>query len=100
MDHNRRKLIKSLGIASLTLAAAPKVLAAAPICFDPAALPLSQKNRRRGLGYVDVSTDPKRRCGACAFFTAAQTGCGTCQMLSGGPVSAGSVCNSFAPKPA
>ena len=71
----------------------------APTCYDPATLPFSQKSLRRSVGYVEASPDPKKHCGACAFFTAApQSGCGTCQLLSGGAVNAGSVCNSFAPK--
>ena len=71
----------------------------APICYDPAALPFGQKNQRRSLGYVEVSADPKKHCGTCAFFTAAtQGGCGTCQLLGGGPVRADALCNSFAAK--
>lgn len=71
---------------------------AAGVCADPATLPLSQKKTRRALGYVEPSTDAVMRCGHCAFFAAASAGCGTCQMLSGGPVSAGGVCTSFTAK--
>jgi len=68
-------------------------------CYDPSALPLSQRSRRRSLGYLDVSSDPAKRCAGCSFFKNSAQGCGTCQMLSGGPVNAGAVCNSFAPAP-
>ena len=68
-------------------------------CYDPSALPLSQRSRRRSLNYQDVSSDPVKHCSACSFFKSAAPGCGTCQMLSGGPVNAGAVCNSFAPAP-
>jgi hypothetical protein len=71
---------------------------AASACNDPASLSLAQKNMRRGLGYVEVAPDPKRHCGVCAFYTARQGSCGSCQMMSGGPVDAASVCNSFTPK--
>lgn len=72
--------------------------ARAAACYDPAALPLSQKNRRRSLGYVEAATDAARRCQGCAFFTAAaEAGCGTCGLLAG-PVNAGASCNSFAPR--
>ena len=67
-------------------------------CYDPAALPLSQKTRRRSLGYTDASPDAAKRCGRCAFFIAGQGDCGGCQLLGAAPVSAAGVCNSFAPK--
>lgn len=97
MEPSRRKLLAAIGLAPLAFVAA-RSASGAEACYDPAKLPLSQKNRRRGLGYVEVSPDPKKRCDGCAFYTAAKSGCGTCQMLGGGTVSAAAVCNSFAPK--
>jgi hypothetical protein len=88
-------------IAPITLAWRSSASAAdAPVCVDPAALPLAQKRQRRAINYVEPSPDAKKRCGGCAFFVAAEKpgGCGTCQLLSGGPVAAGGLCNSFAPK--
>lgn len=104
MSVSRRQFIgRALGAA--TVAAASLIggealaQAASSACYDPAKLPFTQKSRRRALGYVDASNDAARRCGLCAFFTAAAaTGCGTCQMLSGGPVDAAGLCNSFAAK--
>lgn len=97
MDRTRRNFLGAAGLAALGLmsgAAGAQPPAAA--CFDPSALSLSQKNQRRSLSYADPSPDPNRRCGLCAFFTAGEGQCGTCQILSGGPVEADAVCSSFA----
>ncbi len=97
MPVTRRKLVALAALAPVGLLAARTAQAAA--CYDAASLPLSQRNRRRSLGYVETSSDPKKACAACAFFAAgAQAGCGTCQMLTGGTVEATAVCNSFAAK--
>lgn len=72
--------------------------ARAQACYDPAALPMSQRSRRRSLGFKEQAPDPKKVCGTCSFFTATSGGCGTCRMLTGGPVAATSVCNSWAGK--
>ena len=93
----RRGLLAMAALAPFALLSAARAAAA---CYDPAALPLSQKSRRRSLGYTDVSADPAKRCGLCAYFTAGDGGCGTCQLLSGGPVSAASGCTSFAARAA
>lgn len=100
MPSSRRKFL-ALASATPFLALAPAALRAADAlaCYDPEALPYAQKSRRRSLGYVELSTDPRKHCGACSFFTAsAPAGCGTCQILSGGPVRAEAVCTSFAAK--
>ncbi|MET0251193.1 MAG: high-potential iron-sulfur protein [Novosphingobium sp.] len=97
MNPGRRRFLVLAGSAPLAaLAFAGAAEAAA--CYDPATLPLSQQSRRRALGYVDLSPDKVKHCGACAFFTAKNPGCGTCTLLSGGPVNAAGVCRSFAPK--
>ncbi|MEO6717650.1 MAG: high-potential iron-sulfur protein [Novosphingobium sp.] len=101
MNGSRRNFLALAAGAPLALLAASRTRAAdAPACYYPATLPFTQKNRRRSLGYVEISTDAKKHCGACSFFTASTaSGCGTCQLLSGGPVRADAVCNSFAAKP-
>ncbi len=96
MTIDRRRFL-ALAAAGAPLALLGIGTAQAAACYDPAALPLSQKNRRRSLGYVEASTDPAKRCAGCAFFTAGAADCGTCALLSG-PVDAGAVCSSFAPR--
>jgi hypothetical protein len=97
MTVSRRDLLGLIALAPLGIAAARAE--GAPACYDPAALAASQKGIRKALGFKDLSPDPARHCGACAFFAAAKpAACGTCALLSGGPVSAASVCNSFARK--
>lgn len=105
MPLDRRTFVARMGLALAAGGVAAPVLAAgrtAPAnpaaCADPAALPLSQRSRRRSLGYVEPAPDAARRCNGCAFYTAGEGGCGTCQMLTGGPVSASGTCNSFAPR--
>jgi hypothetical protein len=96
MHLTRRSLI---GFAAIAPLAAVTRAAESAACYDPAKLPLSQRNRRRSLGYVEASTVAGKRCAGCAFFTAsAQSGCGTCQLLGGGPANAGALCNSYGAK--
>jgi hypothetical protein len=97
MNPSRRNFLALAGavpIAALTFGGA----AAAATCYDPNTLPFTQKSRRRSLGYVDVSTDPVKKCGNCSFFNAKEPGCGACNLLGGGMVNAGGVCRSFAPR--
>ncbi len=97
MNQSRRNFLVIAGLAPLAAITAQSAFAATT-CNDPASLTLAQKNQRRGLGYIEIAPDPKKRCGLCAFFTAREGSCGTCQMMNGGPADAGSVCDSFAPK--
>lgn len=97
MTIDRRRFL-TIAAVGMPLAAFAAGAAQAATCYDPAALPLSQKSRRRSLSYVETSTDPAKRCAGCAFFTAAAEGCGNCQLLNG-PVNAGASCASFAPRP-
>lgn len=97
MDSHRRRFLAFAAAAPLAALTIGRARAQTATCYDPAALPLSQKNRRRSLGYVEVSADPAKRCAGCVFFTAGADGCGTCGLLNG-PVSAGAVCASFAPR--
>ena len=81
-----------LGLRSATRAAD------AAVCFNPDLLPASQKSMRKALGFVAVSADAAKSCSRCAFFTATVAGCGKCQLLTGGPVTATGVCRSWAKK--
>ena len=96
MTVTRRSFLATAAIAPLALAGTARAEPA--VCYDASALPLSQRSRRRALGYVDTSSDPAKQCARCSFFTAAVSGCGSCTMLSGGAVNVGGVCNSFARK--
>ena len=100
-ETSRRRLLLAAAVTPLLFAWRSSALAAdAPVCVDPAALTLAQKRQRRAINYVEPSPDAKKRCSGCAFFKAAgqRSGCGTCQLLSGGPVAANGLCNSHAPK--
>jgi hypothetical protein len=94
-DRRRFLSLAALGLAAGGLSAVAGAQTGGLACPDPATLPFTQKTRRRGLGYTEPSTDPARNCALCAFYTAGQGGCGTCQLLSG-PVNGGAVCLSFA----
>ena len=100
MDNSRRNFVALAGLTPLALLLPKVALAQNAACYDPAALPLSQKNRRRSVGFTETSNDAKRRCGICAYFTAGQGNCGTCMILSGGPVNSGAFCTSFASRAA
>jgi len=73
---------------------------AANACFDMTKLPGGDRSLRQSFNFKEVSGDPRRSCSGCAFFTADQAApsCGKCALLSGGPVTAGSVCDNWAAK--
>ncbi len=100
MSMSRRSLLGLAAVAPLAaLAGAGARAAGTAACYDSASLPLSQRNRRRSLAYVETSAVAGKNCAACAFFTSgSQAGCGTCQLLSAGPVNASGLCNSFGAK--
>lgn len=96
-----RRALLLLAIAAPVAAQASAVAAAAATtasnaCVDPDALPRAQKAMRASLNFRMVSEDPKRQCGGCAFYTAKQGACGSCALLSSGPVPAEGVCDSWA----
>jgi hypothetical protein len=97
MHTTKRYFLIAGALAPLAAALAGTAKAAEPSCG--ADLSLSQKNRRRALGYADVSSDPKRRCSLCTYFTAGDGGCGGCQMQGGSSVNASGTCNFFVAKP-
>jgi hypothetical protein len=91
-----RRGLFALAAGAMVVGASAKAESAA--CFDPEALPSGQKSLRQSLGFKLQSPDPAKSCGGCAFFTATKAGCGSCALLSGGPVTAASVCDSWAKK--
>lgn len=99
MNETRRRSIALAGLAPIAALGARQAFAQAkPVCYDLSTMSLSQKNMRRSVGFVDPAPDPAKRCGVCAFFAATQGGCGSCQILSGGPTAQTAFCSSFAPK--
>jgi len=95
---SRRGLFGLAAAGPLLLAAAKAQAQDVAACVNLDALPASQKSMRRSLGFKALSSDPKKRCGTCAFFTAPAGACGKCQLLSGGAVAAASVCDNWAGK--
>ena len=101
MNQTRRRILAAAGLAPIALLGARQALAQAEpggACYDLAKLPLSQRNMRRSVSFVDPAPDATKRCGTCAFFVATQGSCGTCQIFSGGPTAASAYCTSYAPK--
>jgi High potential iron-sulfur protein len=100
MKTSRRNMLRASAAAPLLLLglATSARAADAVACFDLDSMPSSQKNLRKSLGFKPQSTDPKKHCGICNFFTPSEGDCGKCTLLSGGPVSTGSVCNSWVAK--
>lgn len=101
MISNRRRFLV-LAAAGIPLAMAGRALASAPpgsaTCADAGRLSLSQKNRRRALGFQETAPDAKLACRGCAFFTPGEDkGCGDCAMLDH-TVGAGATCTSFTPR--
>lgn len=97
----RRKLLGR--IAGLAVAAPLATLglpASAGLagCFDPERLTAGAKTMRKSLGFVTPAPDLARVCGGCVFFSGTAKGCGTCALLSGGPVTDKSWCRSWARK--
>jgi hypothetical protein len=97
MPSNRRRFL-SMTACALPLAVASMAVGGtavrAAICDGSERLPLSQKNRRRGLDFKEVAPDAKRECRGCAFFTPGEGDCGHCMMLDY-TVNAGATCASF-----
>ncbi len=93
MSVSRRNLLALACIAPLVR---PAVALGQARCEGP--LTMSQRNRRRAIGYVEKSPSAEKQCRKCSFFSNEVEGCGNCQMLSGGTVNATGVCNSFARK--
>lgn len=93
MKISRRDMMRLCAVTPLTIVTVAEAVAAAPA--SSSGMALSQMNRRSALGYIEMSKDSARRCGLRTFFTSAEGGCGVCQLLSGGPVSASAVCSSY-----
>ncbi len=94
---SRRGLL-ALALAAPLLWAGAASAREVAACVDLDALPAGQKSMRRSLGFKLETTDPRKRCGTCAFFTPGAGACGKCQLLSGGAVAATSICDNWTGK--
>lgn len=98
MGVTRRLMLGAMAFAPLAALRAQQPDAPAS-CYDPTALPGSQRSMRRSLGFREVSDSETKRCESCAFFKRKDGDCGTCELLINGPTTARSVCNSWAQRP-
>lgn len=98
MSETRRRFLAIVGLAPVAMLGSRQAFAAGA-CYDLETLPLSQRSLRKSMNFADPSPFANKRCGSCAFFDAGQNGCGSCQILSGGPTAQTAYCTSFAPKP-
>ncbi len=72
---------------------------AADACSDVSGLTELEATTRGAIQYVDVTTDPAKRCDGCMLYQAGvDGGCPTCQ-LNIGPVLAGGGCISWVATP-
>ena len=95
---SRRGLLALALVAPLLWAGAAASAQEVAACVDLDALPAGQKSMRRSLGFKLETTDAKKRCGTCAFFTLGAGACGKCRLLSGGAVAATSICDNWTGK--
>jgi hypothetical protein len=81
-------------------AGAPSAAAGGTVCADLSAMSDSEQSTRKSLNYVEASPDPSQVCAGCSFFHpgAGASGCGTCDMFSGGPANSHGHCNSWSAK--
>lgn len=97
MDENRRRFLALAAVAPVAAIGIGRLAPArAATCADPASLPAAQKSLRASLDFELVSKEPGKRCGLCAFYQG-KGDCEMCQILTS-PVSAQSICSSFAAK--
>jgi hypothetical protein len=102
MSHSRvtRRVFLAHGLAASGIAfLAPTLLACGGeelSCSDLTGLDDTQKTTRQTLQYVEASPHGEAKmCANCRFYTAAQRGCGSCQLVAG-PINPKGYCNSWA----
>jgi High potential iron-sulfur protein len=74
--------------------------ASASACADPSTMSDAEMGTRKSLSYTEKSENPQQVCAGCSFFHAGSGSCGTCDMMSGGPVNPQGHCTSWNAKPA
>lgn len=96
MNNSARRVFIQQALKLLpVISVAPLVLPArgAESCTDP-----SSESLRASLHYQPLSSDPKKSCNQCGFFTPAdKSSCGQCMIMSG-PVDASGHCDSWSAK--
>ncbi|WP_439102989.1 high-potential iron-sulfur protein [Congregibacter sp.] len=65
------------------------------VCADPDTMTSAQESVRRTLRYSEQSPDSNKACSGCAFFSAAQGGCGSCSIFDGNVVNPAGHCDSW-----
>jgi hypothetical protein len=73
---------------------------ASKVCADLETLDENARSLRQSLHYTEMSPDPNAVCGQCAYFHAAASGCGTCDIYSGGPANSHGHCDSWSKRSA
>jgi High potential iron-sulfur protein len=108
-DFNRRSFFR-LGLAvSAGVAASTQIVgcsagnsdeSSASACAGPDQLSPSEMSLRESNRYVEAAADPSKACELCSFFKAAAdgTGCGSCEIFTGGPANAKGTCDSWSAK--
>lgn len=100
----RREALRHLALFSAA-AVVPGFLGSAcsrkPSCEDVTGLsPAEVAVRRDTAAYVEVATDPAKKCSACAQYEAkGPNACGGCKVVKG-PINPEGSCKLFVPKPA
>ena len=102
IDGNRRGFLAIAALPLLVFGLGSRTRAApapANSCYNPANLTAGHINMRKNVKF-GKSTDPAKKCGGCMYFSASATaaGCGRCQILLNGPVSADDVCTTWTKK--
>jgi len=100
---DRREALRHLAVLSAAAVVPGFLLGCSkkPSCEDVTGLaPADVAIRTQTAAYVEVATDPTKKCSACVQYTpAAPNACGGCKVVKG-PINPEGGCKLFAPKPA
>ena len=70
------------------------------ICAGVETMDENARALRRSLHYTEISPDQNAACGQCAYFHSGASGCGTCDIYSGGPANSRGHCDSWSKRSA
>ena len=87
--------------ATLTACGKSQPASAGGGCANPDDMSPSETSLRDANHYVEISDDAAKTCVGCTFFKpgADASGCGTCDIYTGGPANPKGYCDSWAAKP-